>query len=232
MIPCRSSSKLFTYYFPSEPGTAFDVSGLYSPSQPAHFPIPDDGLEAERKEEIVKENYIKLQNKRKEALDSLEETVAIIVSRENIVRDLLSVYKDPSILQMKVSAVIEGSEATGDGVLREVYSSFWDTFLSESDGDSEHTLPILPNLSQEDYVSIGRILTHQFVLCGVFPVKLSQASLQQAVLGTVTDQCIVESFRALLPPNENDCFRRALDCAGPFPREEIIDLLDDYNLRQ
>ena len=139
MIPCRSSSKRFTYYFPSEPGTAFDVSGLYSPSQPAHFPIPDDGLEVEGKEEIVKENYIKLQNKRKEALDSLKETVAIIVSRENIVRHLLSMYKDPSILQMKFSAVIEGSEATGDGVLREVYSSFWDTFLSESDGDGEHT---------------------------------------------------------------------------------------------
>ena len=60
MIPCRSSSKRLTYYFPSEPGTAFDVSGLYSPSQPAHFPIPDDGLEVEGKEEIVKENYIKL----------------------------------------------------------------------------------------------------------------------------------------------------------------------------
>ena len=95
-----------------------------------------------------------------------------------------------------------------------------------------NTLPILPNLSQEDYINIGRILTHQFLLCGVFPVKLSQASLQHAVLGTVMDQCIVESFLALLPPNEKDCFRRALDCAGPFQSEEIIDLLDDYNLRQ
>ena len=160
MISCRSSLKLCTYYFPSEPGTAFDVSSLYSPSQPSHFPIPDDVLDAEHKEEIVKENYAKLQKKREEALDSLKETVAIIVSRENIVRDLISVYKDPSILQRKVAAVIEGSKATGDGVLREVYSSFWDTFLSQSDRDSEHTLPLLPDLSQEDYVSIGRILTH------------------------------------------------------------------------
>ena len=121
MISCRSSLNLCTYHFPSEPGTSFDVSGLYSPSQPSHFPIPDDVLDIERKEEIVKENYAKLQKKRKEALDSLIETVAIIVSRENIVRDLISVYKDPSILQRKVTAVIEGSEATGEGVLREVY---------------------------------------------------------------------------------------------------------------
>ena len=135
-------------------------------------------------------------------------------------------YKDPSILQRKVAAVIEGSEATGDGILREVYSSFWDTFLSQSDGDSEHTLPLLPDLSQEDYVSIGRILTHQFILCGVFPVILSQASMQHAILGNATDQCIVESFLALLPPNKKDCLSRALDCV------EIIDLLDDYNLCQ
>ena len=233
MISCRSSLKLCTYYFPSEPGTAgFDVSGLYFPSQPSHFPIPDDVLDAERKEETVKENYTKLQKKQKEALDSLKETVSIITSRENIVRGLISEYKDPSILQRKVAAVIEGSEATGDGVLREVYSSFWDTFLSQSDGDSEHMLPLLLDLSQEDYVSIGRILTHQFILCGVFPVKLSQASMQHALLGTAMDQCIVESFLALLPPNKKDCLSRALDRVGPFPRKEIIDLLDDYNLRQ
>ena len=81
MISCRSSLKLCTYYFPSEPGTAgFDISGLYSPSQPSHFPIPDDVLDAERKEEIVKENYTKLQKKQKEALDSLKETVSTAAS--------------------------------------------------------------------------------------------------------------------------------------------------------
>lgn len=100
--------------------------------------MPDDDDLVAKDEEIVQENYTKLQKKRKEALDTLEERVAIIVSKENIVKDLISVYKDPSILQKNVSAVIEGSEATGNGVLREVYSLFWDTFMSQSDGDSEH----------------------------------------------------------------------------------------------
>ena len=177
-------------------------------------------------------DFIKLQNKRKEALNALEETVSIIISKENILKDLISVYKDPSILQKNVSAVIEGSEATGNGVLREVYSLFWDKFLSQSDGDTEHTIPILPDLSQEDYVSIGRILTHQFILCGVFPVKLSQTSMQYTILGTATDQCKIESFLGLLPPRERNCLSRALAGVGPFPTEEIIDLLDDYNVRQ
>ena len=86
-----------------------------------------------------------------------------------------SVYKDPSILEKNVVVSIEGTEASGDGVLQEVYSLFWDSFLSQSDDDNEHSFKILPNLNWEDYVSIGRILTHQFVLCGMFPVKVSQA---------------------------------------------------------
>lgn len=187
---------------------------------------------AEEKREIVKENYSKLQKKRKKALDALEGNVSIIVNEENIVHDLISVYKDPSILEKNVSAVIEGVEATGDGVLPEIYSLFWTTFLSQSDGDSEHTIPVLPDLNQEDCVSTGRILTHQYVLCGVFPVKVSQASVQHTILGNVTDECKIESFLRLLPPRERECLSRALAGDGPFPTEEMIDLFDDYNIRQ
>ena len=187
---------------------------------------------AEEKREIVKENYSKLQKKRKKALDALEGNVSIIVNKENIVHDLTSVYKDPSILDKNVSAVIEGAEATGDGVLQEIYSLFWTAFLSQSDGDSKHTIPVLPDLNQEDYVSIGRILTHQYVLCGVFPVKVSQASVQQTILGNVTDECKIESFLRLLPPRERECLSRALAGDGSFPTEEKIDLFDDHNIRQ
>ena len=54
--------------------------------------------------------------------------------------------------------------AIGDGVLQEIYLLFSETFLSQSDEDSEHTIPIIPSLDQKNYVSIGRIITHQFVL--------------------------------------------------------------------
>ena len=93
-----------------------------------------------------------------------------------------------------VSAFVEGTDATGDGVLREIYSLFWDTFLSESERDSEHTIPIIPSLDQEDYVSTGRIITHQFVLCGIFPIKVSQASMQHALLGNASEECKIDSF--------------------------------------
>ena len=133
--------------------------------------MPPASLVDQYEGEIVNENYTKVQEKREEALRALNGIVHVIVNKENIVQDLISIYKDPGILEKNVVVGIEGAEASGDGVLREVYSLFWDSFLSQSDGDSEHSIPILPNLNQEDYVSIGRILTHQFVLLRYVPSK-------------------------------------------------------------
>ena len=111
------------------------------------------------------------------------------MNKENIVQELLSIYKDPSILEKN-----EGTDATDNGVLQEIYSLFWDTFLSQCDGDSEHTIPIVPSLDQEDYVSIGRIITHQVILSGTFPVRVSQASMQHAIFGNASDECKIDSF--------------------------------------
>ena len=185
-----------------------------------------------RDEGVVNENYINIQQKRMEAMNTLEGNVSIIVNKENVVQDLISIYKDSTILQKFVSASMEGADATGDGVLREVYSLFWDQFLSQSDGDSEHTIPIVPSLNQEDYASIGRIITHQFVMSGIFPVKVSQASIQHAVLGHVSDECKINSFLQILPQGERKLLSKALAGDGALPTQDIIDLLDDYKKRQ
>jgi len=128
--------------------------------------LGDECLVADHYEgENVNENYTKVKEKLEEALRALNGYVHVIVDKENIVQDLISIYKDSTILEKKAVVGKEGAEASGDGLLREIYSLFWDSFLSQSDGDSEHSIPILPNLNQEDYVNVGRILTHQFVLC-------------------------------------------------------------------
>ena len=162
--------------------TLLDGSEVKSIRQAQCAPSLSDQCVGGDKEKTFNESYKKIEEKRMEALKILKGNVSILVNKENIVQDLLSIYKDPSILEKNVSAFIEGTDATGDGVIREVYSLFWDTFLSQSDGDIEHTIPIVPSLDQEDYVSIGRIITHQFVLCGIFPIRVSQASMQHAIL--------------------------------------------------
>ena len=41
----------------------------------------------------------------------------VIVNKENIVQDFISIYKDPGILEKNIVVGIEGAEASGDGVL-------------------------------------------------------------------------------------------------------------------
>ena len=117
------------------------------------------------------------------------------------------------------------------GVLRESYSIFWDDLLAQkSTGDSEFTIPISPHFSCEDYESIGRMITHQFVQCASFPVRISQASIQQAVVGDVTDECLITSFLNLLPPREKELVDKAIRGNKPFPTDELMDIFEDHNI--
>ena len=92
-----------------------------------------------------------------------------------------------------------------------MYALFWDTLLSENaEGDSEFTVPVVLSLTTDDYVNLGKILTHQFVQFGTFPVRINQASIQQAIFGHVSDECLVSSFLRHLPLRERKCLSNAL----------------------
>ncbi|KAJ7391311.1 hypothetical protein OS493_019444 [Desmophyllum pertusum] len=70
------------------------------------------------------------------------------------------------------------------------------------------------------------------VQCDIFPVKVSQASMQKALLGNTTDECKINSFLRIQPPRDRECFSKALAGDGPFPTAEMIDLLEDHNIHE
>lgn len=178
-------------------------------------------------------NYRSLEEKRKKASDALHEDSLITIRRDHIVTDLLSAYQDQDLTSKRLLVTIENDDAYGSGVAREMYALFWDTLLSQyAEGDGEFTIPILLTLTAEDYTNLGRILTHQFVQFGAFPVRINQASIQQAIFGHVPDECILSSFLRLLPSREKKCLSNALLGKEPFPVEEVLEVLEDYNIRE
>lgn len=202
---------------------------LYSASKPPNSLMSgDECLVADHYEgEIVNENYTKVQEKREEALRAMIANVHVIVNKGNIVQDLISIYKDPSILEKNVVVGIEGEK------LREmVYCKRFILCFGTGSCLKVIVTAIFPYLNREDYVSIGRILTDQFVRCGLLPVKVSQVSINHTLFGHATDECKTESFLRLLPPRERECVSKPLKGDGPFPTGEIIDLLEDYSVRQ
>ena len=121
------------------------------------------------------------------------------IDRHNCVNDMLTLYKQPTIGNCKLYLTFNGETAVGHGVLSEVYSVFWDNFVSSYCERSSHfTFSISAAMSQDDFAAIGRILTDQFIQTGTLPLQISEAIIQQAVIGQVSEECLIQSFLMLL----------------------------------
>lgn len=101
------------------------------------------------------------------------------INRHNCVNELLTLYQEETIVNHELMLSIKDEQAAGDGV--RVYSVFWDSFISSyCEGCSHFTFSVSAALSQDDFVAIGRLLTHQFIQMGMIPLQISEAILQQA----------------------------------------------------
>ncbi len=150
-------------------------------------------------EQHSENNYRSLQEKREKAFNALFNDVHITIRRDHIVADLLLAYWDRNMINKHVLVTIQGEDAHGNGVACEMYALFWDTLLSQNaEGDSKFTIAVVLTLTVDGYVNIGKILTHQFIQFGAFPVRTNQALIQQAIFGYASDECMVSSFLRLL----------------------------------
>jgi len=173
---------------------------------------------------------IDLEARRQQAFDALEGSIFLNISKDHIVKEVMLAYRDENILKKHVMTMMDEA-AYGDGVLHEIYSLFWDGFYRDfngTDGHTEFAIPVIPSLSPQDYVAIGRMITHQFVQCATFPIRLAQASIQQLLVGDVEDECKINSFLQMLTPKEREILKNALACSGSFPTEQVMDVLEDY----
>ena len=115
--------------------------------------------------------------------------------------------------------------------MRELFSTFWDCFLARfCEGNKQFAFVPRPSLTDEDYLALGRIITHQFVLTGTFPVEIAEAQMIQMMFGQVSEECLVSSFLSLLPERERQILCRAQEEDGSFPTDAILDILSEYNV--
>ena len=172
-----------------------------------------------------------LENKRMTHVYGLLPGRIVLLDRHDVVNELLALYKDDGILCTKLSLSFLDETALGDGVLREVFSTFWDSFLARfCEGNKQFVFTPRPSLTDEDYVAVGRIITHQFVLTGTFPVQVAEAQIIQAMFAQVSEDCLVSSFLKLLPERERQILCKAQEKDGPFPTDAIVDILSEYNV--
>ena len=108
------------------------------------------------------ESYPILEGQRKQENEKLVDSVYIVISRNDIVAEVLKLYQDEDIIVKQLFPSFQEDDATGDGVLREMYSLFWENFLRQNcSGSSQFSLALSPQMT-ENYTAIGRIITHHY----------------------------------------------------------------------
>ena len=212
-----------------KPKTSADATLLdVSPKPPEVLLESDD--ETQTTEIITHDSYASLQERRKQEHNALEKNheKIVTISRHKITESM-SVYEDPEVSKQKLVVLFDEDSGSGDGVVREMFSLFWERFvLLNCEGSSQFTISVSPAMRLDDYATVGRILIHGFLLCGSFPVQLARASLHHAIFRSVDDDCLLDSFLLLLPEKERETMLIGLNRTKPFPSEEIMDILDDF----
>lgn len=199
-----------------------------SPVEPVYNSPPVQLLQGESNSES--DTIQSLEDKRMKQVCGLLPGRIVLIVRHDVVKELLALYKDDGILCTKLSLSFVDETGLGDGVMREVFSTFWDSFLARfCEGNKQFVFLPRPSLTDEDYVAVGRIITHQFLLTGTFPVQVAEAQIIQTMFGQVSEDCLVCSFLQLLPEREGQILSKAQE-DGPFPKDAILDILSEYNV--
>ena len=98
---------------------------------------------------------------------------------------------------------------------------FWELFFSRNcEGSNQYTPCVSPNLSEEDFIALGRLTTHMIIQC-------------VALFGAVSDEIVLDSFLHLLLSAETRLLSNVLNSkkALPLVLDEVLDILDEYQER-
>lgn len=114
------------------------------------------------------------------------EVIQVRVSREKILDRVLQIYKTtPDIGSSMLSFKLEGEQGLDmDGVKREVFTLFWeralDTFF---EGHSTFVPRVGPDVPDSHYQTIGRVISHCYLLLGMFLSVISKVFITALLAG-------------------------------------------------
>ena len=109
-------------------------------SHPPAQLLEDDPEVCSSQQENIKLVYLNVKRQKVEEQIGNATAIIKIINRHNCVKDMLALFKEHGIANCNLCFVFEGENASGQGVIREVYSVFWDNFVySYCEGASHFT---------------------------------------------------------------------------------------------
>lgn len=152
----------------------------------------------------------KIAEKRIEVLEKLGdggETRNVTVKRADIVADMLNLYSDNNVTGCLLNFNFSNEPALDfNGVKREAFTLFWEKVLPiYFEGTNSYVPRISPDIEETMYTTLGRILSHGFLMVGVFPACLNKVFFTALITGreNISDPDFLEGFLDYLSYYDN-----------------------------
>ncbi|XP_071173910.1 uncharacterized protein [Mytilus edulis] len=161
--------------------------------------------------------------------------IVIKIHKSNTFCELIDLFRDKTLDlgQCEVIRIMDnGKEEAGEGIgiLRDIFTDFWDTFYLRCCEGNSTKVPILRHdMQREHWESVASIICNGLQF-GYFPIKISLAIFEDAMYGK-TEVDLVETFLQYIPYPDKVTIQYALE---GFNVEigELIDVLEVYNCKK
>lgn len=149
----------------------------------------------------------------KMSLDGEEKEV--LVRRNSIVNDVLTLYEDHECCTKRLKVTFEGEEGEDmGGLTKEMMTIFWKEVTKEYFQGEHVTVPSLPlyrcRKESAKFVAIGRALTHSAALTETLPCRIARCVIISMVFEDVNTEYLLEDFLLYVSTSEKHILAKAL----------------------
>lgn len=163
-----------------------------------------------------------------------------IVSRSNVYEDVIKLYEDEAIvLECPLSIEFEGEVGVdAGGVTRDMFSAFWEScYATLSDGSTLLVPMISPQMDISLLSTLGRILSHGYLVCGFIPVRIALPCLLGILCGPcaeIPQTVLQEAILDYVSSAERLIFKDALNSTEilPVTQGSLLGILSRFSCRQ
>ena len=139
----------------------------------------------------------RFEKKRKSKRDSLyvaslnQEQISYVVDRYNITEEMFNVFSK-RVRQKFLSFTFKSEIAVGDGVSKDVHSTFFEEIYKQRCAGIKANVPT--SLTETEAEIFGTIIAQAYIQHNVFNVRLAKAAFEYLIFNNVRDKTLIESL--------------------------------------
>ena len=157
-----------------------------------------------------------------------------IINRETVYNDVIKIYQTNQIIKEYPIYITYDSEVADDqgGITRDMFSGFWEeAYITLFDG-----VTLLNQTDLQAFSTLGKIMSHGYLVSGFLPVCIVLPSLLCMLLSTsieLPSSILLDALIDYVNPNEREKLKYAIEGKDFLEiKSEVIAVLSRFGCRQ